>query len=314
MRESNFLFTKVEVLPGNIGYVQFNGFTGFLREARPTFTGAFRFVANTKALIIDMRMNGGGSPAMVCHVASYFFPTKRHWNDIVYRHRTGEFWTDPAEADSLTLSMPVYILTSKRTFSGAEDFSYGMQSLRRAIIVGDTTGGGAHPTRPIGVGLGFVADIPFARSLNPYTHTDWEGTGVIPDIPVVSGKALESAERAILMVQLKDAKTELETRQAQWQLNRLVAMQGTERLDASFLASLTGMYQGGLDFYVQGHELYCKNRERGNAVFQLQYIDSSRFVLDENVQVEFTKDDKGRFSGINMWWIDGRVSHKPKEK
>jgi hypothetical protein len=210
--------------------------------------------------------------------------------------------------------MPVYILTSKRTFSGAEDFSYGMQSLKRAIIVGDTTGGGAHPTRPFGVGFGFVADIPFARSLNPYTHTDWEGTGVIPDIPVVSGKALESAERVILLDQVKDAKTELETRKAQWQLNRLVAMQGTEPLDTSFLASFTGVYQGGLDFYVQDHELYCKNRERGNAIFQLQHIDGNRFVLDENVQVEFTKDDKGSFSVINMWWSDGRVSYRPREK
>ena len=314
LRERNFQFTKVEILPGNIGYVQFNGFTGFLREARPTFTSAFRFVANTKALIIDMRMNGGGSPAMVCHVASYFFPARMHWNDIVYRHRTGEFYTDPAEADSLTLSMPVYILTSRGTFSGAEDFSYGMQSLRRAIIVGDTTGGGAHPTGSFSIGSGFVADIPFARSLNPYTHTDWEGTGVIPDIPVASGKALEGAARAILMGQVKEAKTELETRKAQWQLNKLVAIQGTERLDTSFLVSLTGMYQGGLYFYVQGGDLYCKNRERGNAIFQLQHIDSNRFVLDENVQVEFTKEDKGGFSGINMWWSDGRVSFKPREK
>ena len=314
MRAMNFLFTKVEILPGNIGYVQFNGFTGFLWEARPTFTSAFRFVANTKALIIDLRTNGGGSPAMVSLVASYFFPTKKHWNDIIYRDRKGEFWTDPADVDSLTLSMPVYILTSKHTFSGAEDFSYGMQSLRRAIIVGDTTGGGAHPARPFIIGLGFVADIPFARSLNPYTNTDWEGTGVIPDLPVASGKALESAERAFLMTQVKNAKTELETRQVQWQLNRLIAMQGTERLDTSFLASLTGMYQGGLDFYVQGHDLYCKNRERGNVIFQLQHIDSNLFVLDENVEVEFTKDDKGKFSGINMLWSNGRVSYKPKEK
>jgi len=314
IREWNYSFTKVEILPGNIGYVQFNGFTGFLREARPTFTGAFRFVAHTKALIIDLRTNGGGSPAMVSQVASYFFPAKMHWNDIISRDRKAEFWTDPAEADSLTLSMPVYILTSKNTFSGAEDFSYGMQSLRRAIIVGDTTGGGAHPTRPFSIGLGYVADIPFARSLNPYTHSDWEGTGVIPDIPVASGKALETTERAILMTQVKEAKTELDTRKAEWQLNSLIAIQGTESLDTSFLASFTGMYQGGLYFYVLGHDLYCKNRERGNAIFQLKHIAGNRFVLDENVQVEFIKDDKGNFSGIKMWWSDGRVSDKPKEK
>jgi hypothetical protein len=121
-RQRNFAFTKAEVLPGNIGYVKFDGFVSFLKEARPTFTGAFRFVANTDALIIDMRDNGGGSPGMVCEVASYFFPDRHHWNDIVGPRGNNEFYTDPADADSLSLSMPVYILTSRRTFSGGEVF------------------------------------------------------------------------------------------------------------------------------------------------------------------------------------------------
>lgn len=144
MRQQNFFFTKVEILPGNIGYVKFNGFVGFLGEARPTFTGAFRFVANAKTLIIDLRDNGGGSPAMVSQVESYFFPTKTHLNDIIDR-KNGKtvFWTDPAKADNVILRMPVYVLTSKHTFSGAEDFSYGMQSVRRAVNCSILIQGGA---------------------------------------------------------------------------------------------------------------------------------------------------------------------------
>ena len=313
MRKSNFFFTNAEILPGNIGYVKFNAFVGYLKEARPTFTGAFRFVANTDALIIDMRNNGGGSPAMVCQVASYFLPAGTHWNDIVDRVRTTEFWTDPKDADSLMLSMPVYILTARRTFSGAEDFTYGMQSLKRATIVGDTTGGGAHPTGPVVVGLGFVANVPHARSLNPYTHTDWEGTGVIPNIAVNADDALEAAEKAIANAQIQHAANDNERKIAQWLLDDVTARHSQQVMDSSTLAAYTGQYQGGLVFYVNGSALYCRNGERGDLVFKLYPISPDAFVLDENVHVEFVKEG-GRVSGMHMRWSNGGTSYKAKEK
>ena len=315
MRRQNFAFTKVEILPGNIGYVKFNGFVGFLEEARPTITGAFRFVANTTAVIIDLRDNGGGSPAMVSQIESYFFPVKTHMNDIIVRTSGTEvFWTDPAKADSVLLRQPVYILTSRHTFSGAEDFSYGMQTVHRAVIVGDTTGGGAHPVGPVPVALGFVANIPFARSLNPYTHTDWEGTGVIPEIPVASDKALEAAEKAIFTNKMQQASSEEEKRQAQWQLEDILARQSAATRDAASLVPYTGTFQGGLVFYTDQSGFYCRNPERGNAVFKLIPITNDKFILDENVHVEFTKDDKGPVTGIDMWWSNGQQSHKPKDK
>jgi hypothetical protein len=312
----NYFFTKAEILSGNIGYVMFTGFTGFVKEAAPTFTSAFRFVANTSALIIDLRYNGGGSPDMVNQVESYFFSTKTHLNDIVDRlsGKKIDYWTDPAKADSVILQMPVYILTSKGTFSGAEDFTYGMQSVKRAVVVGDTSGGGAHPVMPFSVGLGFVANIPFARSLNPYTNTDWEGTGVIPDIPVVSDKALEAAENAIFMEKLKDAKTEEEQKKIKWQFNYVKALQSEAILDSAALVPFTGIFQGGLNFYVRGHDLYCKNAERGNAISKLHYISGTEFVLDENVAVEFLKNETGTVTGLNMNWSYGRTTFKPKDK
>ncbi|MBS1605502.1 MAG: hypothetical protein JST42_22755 [Bacteroidetes bacterium] len=313
-RQRNFAFTKAEILPGNIGYVKFDGFVGFLKQARPTFTAAFRFIANTDALIIDMRGNGGGSPPMVCEVASYFFPDRRHWNDIIDPKGKKEFYTDPADADSLTLKMPVYILTSRHTFSGGEDFCYGMKSLHRAVIIGDTTGGGAHPVGPVPVALGFVANIPFARSLNPYTQTDWEGTGVYPDIPVNSAMALDRARRAIFTDWVQHATTDEEKMKGQWQLDDVVARQQQSPAASSSLATYSGTYEGGLAFYVKGGELYCKNEERGGDVFRLLRVSGDKFVLDENVHVEFKKDDKGTFQQIAMLWSDGRVSTKRRVK
>jgi hypothetical protein len=214
---------------------------------------------------------------------------------------------------NVIFQMPVYILTSRHTFSGAEDFSYGMQSVKRAVILGDTTGGGAHPVGPFPVGLGFVADIPFARSLNPYTNTDWEGSGVIPNIPVAS-EALETAEKAIFNKLISNAANDQEKRRAQWLLNDLLARQSEEIRDSVALSTYTDTYQGGLVFYINRSVLYCRNAERDNRVFKLFSISGNKFVLDENVQVEFKKDDKGNFSGLDMLWSNGMVSHKQKEK
>ena len=315
MRSRNYEFTKVEILPGNIGYIKFNGFVGCLDEARPTITGAFRFVTNTKAIIIDLRDIGGGSPAMVSQIESYFFPVKTHMNDIIdQKNGTEVFWTDPAKADSVLLQQPVYILTSRHTFSGAEDFSYGMQAVHRVTIVGDTSGGGAHPVGPVPVALGFVALIPFARSLNHYTHSDWEGTGVIPDIPTLSTGALEVVEKAFLTKWSQTAATGPEKAQAQGQIDDLLGRSLQETRDPATLTPCIGTYQGGLVFYTDQSGFYCRNAERGNQIFKLIPVSNAKFTLDENVHVEFTKDDKENVTGIDMWWSDGRQSHRPKEK
>jgi retinol-binding protein 3 len=323
-RQRNFEFTKAEILPGNIGYVKFNGFVGFLDEARPTITGAFRFVANTTAVIIDLRDNGGGSPGMVSQIESYFFQTRTHMNDIIFRNDTNVLWTNPAKSDSVILQQPVYILTARRTFSGAEDFAYGMQSVHRATIVGDTTGGGAHPIGPFPVAFGFVVNIPVARSLSPYTHTDWEGTGVRPDIPVASADALEAAVKAIFTNKMQQATSEEEKKQAQWQLEDILARQSAASgdptslipatRDSASLVQYTGTFQGGLVFYADRSGLYCRNPERGGSTFKLIPISTDKFILDENVHTEFTKDDKGKVSGFNMWWSNGQMSYKSKEK
>ncbi len=119
---------------------------------------------------------------MIAYVSSYLFDERVHLNDLFWRepNRTDEFWTRPDVAgQEFGGTKPVFVLTSHATFSGGEEFAYNLQALKRATIVGETTGGGAHP-----VGLEFVAEhfvlqLPRGRAINPITKTNWESTGVV---------------------------------------------------------------------------------------------------------------------------------------
>lgn len=191
----NFSFEKVERLNGNIGYVDLRGFEP-PDLAGETATAAMNFLANTDALIFDLRQNGGGDPAMVAFLCSYLFNERTHLNDIYSRpdNHTQSFYTrETVPGKRYGADKPVFVLTSNRTFSGAEEFSYNLKNLKRATIIGETTGGGAHPVRPQRMGRDFLVMVPFARSINPITKTNWEGTGVKPDIDLPAPQALKAA-------------------------------------------------------------------------------------------------------------------------
>jgi len=189
-------FEKLELLAGNVGYVKFNMF------ANPTLCGqtavaAMNFLANVDAVIFDLRDNGGGDPAMIALISTYLFDQPTHLNDI-WNRKTGatqQYWTLPMVPGERLASTPAFVLTSSRTFSGAEEFSYNLKNLKRATIVGETTGGGAHPVRGERIDDRFVIGVPFARAINPITKTNWEGTGVEPDVKVPAADALNSAQK-----------------------------------------------------------------------------------------------------------------------
>jgi hypothetical protein len=196
-RKSNGGYRHVERLPGNVGYLRVDGFLHPDVAAEPA-AAAMNFLANTDALIIDVRHNGGGGPQSVALLCSYLFGEKPvHLNSLYMRKgdRTEEFWTLKEVAGKRYLGKDVYVLTSRRTFSAAEEFAYDLQCLKRAKVVGETTGGGAHPGRGVPVGDHFVVFVPSGRAINPVTKTNWEGTGVKPDVAVAADKALEAAHR-----------------------------------------------------------------------------------------------------------------------
>ena len=179
-RSTNFGFEKAERLEGNVGYLDLRMFMP-AELGGETAAAAMNLLANTDALIIDVRKNGGGAPSMVALICSYLFgPEPVHLNDLYFRPEdsTHQWWTLPHVPGTRYEGKPVYVLTSKRTFSAAEEFTYNLKCLKRATIVGETTGGGAHPGGTRKVHEHFVVFIPSGRAINPISKTNWEGTGV----------------------------------------------------------------------------------------------------------------------------------------
>jgi hypothetical protein len=194
-RLDNFGIHRVERLGGNVGYLDVRR-VPVPANAGPAISAAMELVAGTYALIIDLRRNGGGSPEGVVYWCSHLFDERpTHLNDIFHADtgETHQFWTLPYVPGPRYLDRPVYVLTSSRTFSGGEDFAYTLQALGRAQVIGETTGGGAHPTRPFPISAAVHIAIPFARSINPVTGTNWQGTGVVPDVPVPQEQAYDVA-------------------------------------------------------------------------------------------------------------------------
>ena len=195
-RLDNFGIRRVERLDGNVGYLDVRR-VAVPANAGPAIAAAMELVAGTYALILDLRHNGGGSPEGVAFWCSYLFPEEdaAHLNDIFHADTgaTRQFWALPYVPGSRYVDRPVYVLTSGHTFSGGEEFCYNLQALGRAELIGETTGGGAHPTRGFPVSGAVHMGIPFARSVNPVTGTNWEGTGVTPDVAVPEAEAYEVA-------------------------------------------------------------------------------------------------------------------------
>jgi hypothetical protein len=191
----NYGIHRVERLDGNIGYLDLHG-VAHPGEGGQAIAAAMELVSGTCALIIDLRHNGGGAPPGVVFWCSYLFPDDQtHLNDI-FDAGTGEtrqFWTLASVPGERYLDRPVYLLTSTRTFSGGEDFAYSLQAQGRAELIGETTGGGAHPTRGMPISATLGVSVPFARSINPVTGTNWEGTGVTPDVSVPAEQAFDVA-------------------------------------------------------------------------------------------------------------------------
>ncbi len=199
LRQSNFGFARVEILEGNIGYIDLRSFETVV-YAGPTATAAMNFVAHSNALIIDLRKNTGGHESMIAFLGSYLFdgdePTR--FSDLAMREGnwSKQSWTSTyVPGPKFGATKPVYILTGKETFSAAEAFAYDLKVLERATIVGEPTRGGANGGDEFRIDPNFVVWIPTFRAVNPITHANWEGVGVEPDVKCPENEALATALR-----------------------------------------------------------------------------------------------------------------------
>jgi hypothetical protein len=191
-RAGNAGFNTVKLLEGNIGYLDLRGFAG-LESGKALADASMKLLSRSDAIIFDLTKNGGGSPRMVQYLCSYFFDGKVHLNSLYWREddRTEEFWTLDEIGGERMPDIPLFIMTSDYTFSGAEEFSYNMQTQQRATLVGQTTGGGANPGGSMRINENLGVFIPRGRAINPITKTNWEGVGVIPEVKTSPEETLD---------------------------------------------------------------------------------------------------------------------------
>lgn len=195
----NYGFHKVERLAGNIGYIDFRKFYS-VQIGAETAISVMNYIANTDALIFDLRKNGGGRLEMITFLASFFFEKSTHVNSVYNRSENTltQEWTQPFVPGKRYVNKPIFLLTSDFTFSGGEAFAYSLQQLNRAKVVGEVTGGGAHPVMFACVEGDIHIRIPNRRSINPITDTNWEGTGVFPDVQMKKGEAFHYSYKKAL--------------------------------------------------------------------------------------------------------------------
>jgi Peptidase family S41/N-terminal domain of Peptidase_S41 in eukaryotic IRBP len=193
LEQDNCTFKKVEILPNNIGYLKLNAFPD-PSMCQATARAAMASLNHAHAIIFDLRDNRGGEPAMTALMAAYLFDHPEYWYNP-RENTTEQSWTlSPVPANRLA-DKPVYVLTSARTISGAEQFCYDLKMLKRATLVGEKTGGAAHAGVFHRIDDHFGVGIPETKTINPFSKTDWAETGVEPDVKVKAADALETAKK-----------------------------------------------------------------------------------------------------------------------
>lgn len=310
-------FECVERLEGNIGYLDLRRFEP-LEESGPTLHAAMRLLQGSDALIFDMRRNGGGHPDAVRAICTYLFDPSEpvHLNSLYFRptDETTEFWTAPEilKSDAMP-ETPVWVLTSGYTFSGAEEFTYNLKTRGRATIVGETTGGGAHPVDgfPIGDGA-LMAMIPVGRAINPITGTNWEGTGVTPDVETSAEEALDVAIDLALesMVNSGDpAKAE----NASWALIAKRAEAGGRPISEAVMLEIAGDY-GERQVEHRDGALWYTRTGVSNAPRRLTCVGDDTFVVDgvPDFKLVFNRERDGRVSGVTGHYRQREPDHNER--
>lgn len=312
-RADNFGFRKVAILDGNIGYLNLTRFYDPAAGGE-TAVSAMNFLSNTDALIIDLRQNDGGRGDMVQLIASYFFdPDPVMIVDIYSRagdqHR--QDWTLPYVPGKRLADKPLYLLTGKATFSAAESFLYFLKNRKRATLIGQPTGGGAHPVQHVMLTDRFTMFIPYARPIDPITKTDWEGTGVNPHIVVPENEALLAAHVAALEGIMKG---QAENRNAAWALAALKAQISPVVLSDARLKSYTGSYSGGIrNLSFEKGKLYVQRS--GGPRYELVPLTSDSFYIPEMPYLQIKVIlEKGKIIGLERHYNDGSILKDLKDK
>lgn len=316
-RLDNFLFRKVEHLEGNVGYLRFDQFVD-ARYAGDTAVAAMNFLGNCEALIIDLRYNGGGNGTMVKLLLGYFFEDETNVCDLESRKdgKTYQSWTPGYVPGPRLDKAEVYVLTSRRTFSAAEEFTYDLQCLKRATIVGETTGGGGHTVSlQRNEELKIEFQVPNARAVNPVTKTNWEGKGVAPDVDCPAELAFDKAY-ALALSALHDKAPGTGNKKA-WLKGLLDYQEGLSNphpISTSEMEAYAGAY-GPARVLVEGGRLYVIEPNRSKS--RLIFLGGDAFLIEGNktMKIVFERNAAGQVTAVFPLEFDGTKGPRvPKER
>ncbi|MFL6550391.1 MAG: S41 family peptidase [Povalibacter sp.] len=314
-RRSGYGFRRVEMLPGAIGLIDMRMFADFEfgkpnEPARTTVDAALTMMSNADAVIIDLRNNGGGSPAMVGYLVSAFTPADAniynnfHRRSDEFSERPGDFYLTPM------LNVPLYVLISGRTASAAEATAYTLQAAHRAIIVGEKSAGAANPGGQFPIGEGFNIFISTGSPMNPVTKTNWEASGVQPDVAISAEDALLRAQILALERVLAANSNSPEHEETRWILEALRVEQGGAPKGPA-LAAYAGKY-GDASIAVKGDTLMFVRGQRPPATL-VRIKDDIFFVKGESFRrVLFDRESSGKIRGFQLARVGGDSVWFPK--
>lgn len=313
--ENNYGFQKVEILTGNIGYINLTTFNN-PKTAGMTAIAAMNFVAHCNALIIDLRLNGGGDEAMAELINSYFFDKRTHLTDTYIRKDsiTNQIWTQEWVPGPRIIEAPIYILMSSYSYSSSEVMAYQLQQLNRAKIVGEKTRGGVHGVRYMSFpDLGINMKVPYTQDINPYSKTNYIN-GIIPDIPCTSEQALVVAQIEVARELLKTETDSLKRYKLKWSIEGNEIELNPIIIDNSKLLEYQGTYKN-VKISIECTTLLLQRSDTmkqemipmGNDVFK--YKDEN----EEKYRVCFIRNEKGVITGLYDFDSDGD-SYPIKEK
>jgi hypothetical protein len=305
-RSTNYGYAALKVLPGNVRYLNLVNF-GWEADTPPAAVAdAVRYLAGGDAAIIDLRQNGGGSGAAVRAIVSYFMPDKpqllMNFHDGE-KHTVEQTFVDLKLAGPRMAGKPLYVLTSGGTGSAAEEFAYHVKMFKLGTLVGETTAGAANNDSIFPIPPGFAASISTGRAVHPVSNTNWEGTGVAPDVAVDAGKALEKAQ--LLALQHLAAMPGADAGDYAWAMTGLAARAvPLAKLDAAATNAYVGSYGVRRVFLVDGTLTF--QREGRPPLTMMRYGDDL-FSLgdDDNTRVQFQRKD-GKITGFDMSTADGQ--------
>lgn len=307
-KQKNYGFPNVRILDGNIGYISITQFYDPNEQSIEVVKNAFNFLKNANALIIDIRENPGGEPDMVKYICNYFFKEKTHLNDYYDRHTsTNQYWTNPIAPSATFALMPVYILVNNHTYSAAEEFAYDLQSLHRATIIGQTTGGAAHWVSSSSISNGFIGNIPFRKAINPVTGKNWEKTGVRPNVNSDKKNALDTALAIAYDCQISTSKDSAIIKSIKWFRVILNSKLHPFKTNTATLKAYAGNYDGRL-ITLKKEQLYFTDTN-GYSIGLIP-ISATAFTFTNNDrQLEFKKADNGKITALNFIYQDGKIEN-----